>query len=243
VARCIACPLICYYHHSCREETCGLRADEVIIEHDVQHFIIQDNDVRGIDGELAGEKRLARRRKLPLHPELIRLGFLDYVRAIREQGHTALFPELYVHAAKRGGAHFYARAWDHMAKWIEDRLPVERNRAGKGPDLHSIRSLGASFYEVDGVNENMRADVMGHARATVNGKHYSKRMATEGLAVVLRERLDFMTRYVPVITACVIAAPIRLLPIEQRSRVGSSRPRQVRSDLGRRKEFCDESVA
>ncbi|MCH2239550.1 MAG: hypothetical protein MK060_16870 [Blastomonas sp.] len=225
-------PLLCYYHHSCREETCGLRADEVVIDHDVPHFVIQDNDVRGRDGELAGEKRLARRRKLPLHPELIRLGFLDYVRAIRDQGHTALFPELYLHAAKRGGAHFYARAWDHMADWIEDRLPVERNRAGKGPDIHSIRALGASFYEVDGVNEIMRADVMGHARATVNGKHYSKRIATEGLTVVLRERLEFMTRYVPIVTGDLAPAPIRLLPLGQRSRVGSARPRKIRNDAG-----------
>jgi hypothetical protein len=225
-------PLLCYYHHTCREETCGLRADEVFDDHEVPHFAIQDNDVRGRDGELAGEKRLARRRKLPLHRELIRLGFLDYVRAIRKQGHSALFPELYLHDAKRGGAFFYARSWDHMAKWIEDRLPVPRNRSGKGPDLHSIRALGSSFYEVEGVNEIMRADVMGHARATVNGKHYSKRLATEGLTVVLRERRDFMERHVLEITRGIDPAPIRLLPIDQRSRVGSARPRKQRSDAG-----------
>ena len=227
-------PLLCYYHHTCREETCGLRVDEVLVDHEVQHFVIQDNDVRGRDGELAGEKRLARRRKLPLHPELLRLGFADYVRAIRDEGHVALFPELYVHIAKRGGAHFYARAWDHMADWIEDRLPVERNRAGKGPDMHSIRALGSSFYEVEGVNEIMRADVMGHARLTVNGKHYSKRIATEGLTIVLRERLDFMMRHVPSLTAAVQPAPIRLLPLDQRSRVGSARPRKIRSDAGKK---------
>jgi hypothetical protein len=208
--------------------------DEVLVEHEVPHFVIKDNDVRGRDGELAGEKRVARRRKLPLHPELIRLGFADYVRAIRDEGHVALFPELYVHAAKRGGAHFYARAWDHMAGWIEDRLPVPRNRAGKGPDMHSIRALGSSFYEVEGVNEIMRADVMGHARTTVNGKHYSKRIATESLTIVLRERLEFMMRHVPSLTAAVQPAPIRLLPLDQRSRVGSARPRKIRSDAGKK---------
>lgn len=225
-------PLLCYYHHTCREETCGLRADEVIIDHEVAHFEIKDNDIRGRDGELAGEKRLARRRKLPLHPELIRLGFFDYVRAIRDEGHAALFPELYINSEKRGGAHFYARAWDHMANWIEDRLPGARNRAGKGPDIHSIRALGASFYEVDGVNEIMRCDVMGHARATVNGKHYSKRLATEGLALVLKERRDFIERYVPKITGDLNPAPINLLPIDQRSRVGSARIRKTRTDAG-----------
>ena len=225
-------PLLCYYHHSCREETCGLRVDEVVDEHEVPHFVIKDNDVRGRDGELAGEKREARRRKLPLHAELLRLGFLDYVRAIRAEGHVALFPELYVAEAKRGGAWFYARAWEHMVAWIGERMPLPRNPAGKGPDMHSIRALGSSFYEVEGVNENMRADVMGHARTGVNGIHYSKRLATEGLTTVLTERRDFMARYVTVITADLEPRAVRLLPLDRRSRVGSSIARRTRSDAG-----------
>lgn len=175
--------LLWYYHHACREEICGLRVDEVVVDHVVPHFIIQDNDVRGRDGEKAGEKRAARRRTLPVHPELIRLGFLDYVSAIQHEGHPALFPELYQFAEKRGGAWFYDRAWRFMVEWIGDRMPIPTNDKGKGPDIHSIRGLGSSFYEVDGVNEIMRADIMGHARQGTNAKHYSKRIKTEGLAV------------------------------------------------------------
>lgn len=225
-------PLLWYYHQACREEICGLRADEVNIDHDVPHFIIKDNDIRGRDGELAGEKRVARRRALPLHPELIRLGFLDYVRAIRKEGHAALFPELYLHSAKRGGAQFYGRAWVHLFHYIADRIPVPVNEAGKGPDIHSIRSLGSSFYEVDGVNEIIRADIMGHARSGTNAKHYSKRIETEGLDVVLAERLNFLMKYVPVLTENVPARPVRLLPLQDRSRVGTGRHRKVRSDAG-----------
>lgn len=225
-------PLLCYYHHSCREETCGLRVDEVRIHHGIPVFEIKANDVRGRDGELAGEKRAARRRTLPIHAELLRLGFLDYVEAIRAEGHVALFPELYIHKAKRGGQQFYGIAWTHMVDWVGERLELPRNASGKGPDMHSIRSLGSSFYEVDGVNDNMRADVMGHARTTVNGKHYSKRMATEGAEVVLRERRDFMARYIPVITGSLAPRSITLLPIEQRSRVGSGLVRKQRSDAG-----------
>lgn len=230
-------PLLWYYHQACREEICGLRADEVNIDHDVPHFIIKDNDVRGREEELAGEKRVARRRALPLHPELIRLGFLDYVRAIRSEGHVALFPELYLHSAKRGGAQFYGRAWVHLFHYIADRLPIPVNEAGKGPDIHSIRSLGSSFYEVDGINEIIRADIMGHARSGTNAKHYSKRIETEGLDVVLSERLTFLKKYVPVLTANVPARSIRLLPLEDRSRVGTGRHRKVRADAGTRR--CD----
>ena len=101
---------------------------------------------------------------MPIHPELIRLGFLAYVQTIRDEGHAALFPELYMFEAKRGGAQFYDRSWRFMVEWIADRMTLPTNDEGKIPDIHSIRALGSSFYEVDGVNEIMRADVMGHAR-------------------------------------------------------------------------------
>lgn len=225
-------PLIWYYTHACREEICGLEIPDVVIDHPVPHIYIRDNLTRGRDGEKGGEKRLARRRKIPLHRELIRLGFLDYVEAVRAEGHVALFPELYLFKSKRGGAQFYDRAWRFMVQWIFDRMDVKVNDKGKGPDIHSIRALGSSFYEVDGVNEILRADIMGHARTGTNAKHYSKRIKTEGLEVVLRERLEFIHRYVPEITKHLDAARVRLLPIEARSRVGSGRHRRIRSDAG-----------
>lgn len=225
-------PLLWFYHHSCREETAGLEVADIIADHAVPHFHIRDNLTRGRDGEMAGEKRGARNRKLPIHAELIRLGFLDYVEAIRAEGHVALFPELYLNQEKRGGAHFYERAWQHMVDYIAERLPLPVNPVGKGPDIHSIRSLGSSFYEVDSVNALMRADVMGHAREGTNGKHYSKRMATEGEDVVLPERRDFIERYVPTITGHIDPQPIRLLPLEKRSRVGAGIVRKRRSDAG-----------
>lgn len=82
------------------------------------------------------------------------------------------------------------------------------------------------------MNENMRADVMGHARTGVNGIHYSKRLATEGLTTVLIERREFMARYITVITSGLEPQPLRLLPLEKRSRVGSGLERRTRSDAG-----------
>lgn len=229
-------PLIWYYISACREEICGLEIADVTADHQTPHIEIRDNLTRGRDGEKAGEKRAARRRHLPIHPELIRLGFLDYVEAIRKEGHVALFPELYPSAAeKRGGAFFYERAWQHMVDYIEDRLALPVSERGKGPDIHSIRALGSSFYEVDGVNENIRADIMGHARQGTNGRHYSKRIQTEGLDVVLGERLAFIQKYIPVITDHISPAPVRLLPLDKRSRVGSARARKPRNDAGRKR--------
>lgn len=179
---------------------------------------------------MAGEKRPARRREIPIHPELIRLGFLEYVGKISRDGHTEVFPELYLQKSKRGGAQFYFRAWTHMVDWIEDRMAIPIDENGKKTDIHSIRALGSSFYEVEGVNPIMRADLMGHEREGTNARHYSKRINSEGLTVVLGERLQMLCKYVPVITEHLSKAPIKLLPLDERSRVGSGRPRKARSD-------------
>lgn len=223
-------PLLWYYTAACREEICGLEIADVILDHETPYLHIQDNLTRGEDGEKAGEKRAARNRHLPIPAELLRLGFPGYVRAVAAEGHVALFPECYVAAKKRGGAFFYERAWKHLVEYIAAHMPLPPASNGKGADIHSIRSLGSSFYEVDGVNEILRADVMGHARTGTNAKHYSKRILTEGLDVILRERRAFMERYVPVITSGLDPAPIRLLPLELRSRVGSPHDRKQRSD-------------
>ncbi|QJU56422.1 hypothetical protein HL653_00270 [Sphingomonas sp. AP4-R1] len=227
-------PLIWYYSAACREEICGLELQDVILDHETPHFHIRDNLTRGRDGEKAGEKTEARNRLLPIPSEVMRLGFADYVRAIAKEKHVALFPELYATAEKRGGAFFYDRAWQHMVGYIADRMPLPEPINGKGADIHSLRSLFSSFYEVDGVNEILRADVMGHSRRGTNAENYSQRERTEGQEVILKERLEFMKRYVPEISKHLDPSPIRLLPLNQRSRVGSSRIRQVRSDAGKK---------
>ena len=78
----------------------------------------------------------------------------------------------------------------------------------------------------------MRADVMGHMREGTDAIHYLKRMATERIDVVLPERRDFIARYVPTITRDITPHPIRLLPLEKRSRVGAGITRKRRSDVG-----------
>ncbi|HCB74781.1 MAG TPA: hypothetical protein DEP91_01170 [Sphingomonas bacterium] len=225
-------PLLWFYTHACREEICGLEVTDVVTGHPVPHIFIRDNATRGKDGEKAGEKRLARRRRVPIHSELRRLGFIEYVEAIRAEGHQALFPELFVSAEKRGGGFFYDRAWRHMTAYIGQQMNNPVNAAGKSADIHSIRALGSSFYELDGVNAILRADLFGHAREGTNARHYSKRERTEGLNVVLKERLAFIERYVPILTGHIEPWPVRLLPIEERSRVGSPLPRKRRSDAG-----------
>ena len=221
-------PLLLYYTHATLNEIAGLRADEVIYDDFVPHVVIQDNDIRAEDGVDGGEKNEYRGRAIPLHKEILRLGFIEYVRAIRAEGHVALFPELYLNEARIGGHQFRNIAWGHMRAWIALHMPIPVNRFTKKlADMHSIRSLGSSFYAKPDVPDFIRADIMGHARTGTNGLHYSQREDTHGLDQVLSEYRAFMEQHTGIATDHLQPHPVKLLPINHRSRTG--KPRLKRS--------------
>ena len=221
-------PLLLFYTLAAREEICGLEVADIFEDHPVPHLEVRDNLTRGTDGEMAGLKNSNRHRKIPIHPEIIRLGFLDYVRAIAKEGHTAVFPELYLIESKRGGAFFYDRAWRHMVDWIEGRMELPAATARERAGIHSIRALGSSFFERADANPTLKRDLMGHSREGTDEKHYSKRIQSEGMDVVLLERLEFILKFVPIVSEQLRAEKIRLLPLNSRSRVGSALQRKPR---------------
>jgi len=214
-------PLLLYYTHATVNEIAGLRVDEVRIDDLVPNLEIKDNDVRAENGVEGGEKNESRGRTIPLHAELLRLGFSAYVQAIRAEGHRELFPELYLNKARVGGHQFRNIAWRHMVSWVAEHMEIPRNPAsGKSADMHSIRALGSSFYAMANAPDLMRADIMGHARTGTNALHYSKRADSHGMNQVLKEYLEFMTAHIDVATSSILPRPVALLPIKHRSRTG-----------------------
>jgi len=220
-------PILLYYTHATLNEIAGLRTDEVHIDDAVPNLVIKNNDLRAEDGVDGGEKNIRRGRMIPLHEEILRLGFAEYVEAIRSEGHAALFPELYLNEARVGGHQFRNIAWGHMRNWIGLHMPIPVNvMSGKKADMHSIRSLGSSFYAKSEAPDFMRADVMGHARTGTNALHYSKRAQTHGVDQVLAEYKTFMARFTDVATDHLKPHPVKLLPINHRSRMGKPRLRR-----------------
>lgn len=217
-------PLLLYYTHATVNEVGGLRADEVLLDGAVPCIEIKDNDVRAENGIDGGEKNVNRGRMIPLHGELLRLGFDDYVRAIRAEGYRELFPELYLNDARVGGHQFRNIAWRHMVSWIALHMNVPTNPTSrKSADMHSIRALGSSFYAQANAPDLMRADVMGHARTGTNALHYSKRVETHGMDQVLAEYRDFMANHIEIATDQLVRSEVKLLPLRHRSRTGKAR--------------------
>jgi integrase len=65
-------PLVLLFTGARSSEVVGLHVDEVVVDHEVPHFIFQPNESRRL-------KNLQSKRMVPVHSALIEMGFLDFV--------------------------------------------------------------------------------------------------------------------------------------------------------------------
>lgn len=232
-------PLLGTYAGLSREEACGLELKDIILEATVPHILIVENMTKSKDGKNpAGLKRPSRKRKIPLHSEILRLRFADYVAAIMDEGHKCLFPELYYFPVgdelkrwkRPGGRQFYARAWRGIIDATHAVLPLPVTVDGKYADFHSQRTYHYSAIASANVNEAFLARHIGHAPRSVGGENYNRRALAVGDDVELEERRLVMEQQIPTLTEHVKAPPqIKLLPLSFRSRVGSAKGRDASS--------------
>lgn len=132
-----------------------------------------------------GDKRLKTinaQRVIALHPELIRLGFLEYVTALRDAGHVRLFPEL--GHDKEKGCGKLAGQWFNE-HFLGKQLRVKR---GIGLSFHSFRHTFLTACDRIDMPDRMRDDLAGHAPVGSTGHaHYIKsRAADEHIATLSR---------------------------------------------------------
>jgi integrase len=80
-------PLLGLWTGARLEELGGLRVEDVKESDGVPYIFIRAADGRRL-------KNRGSERRVPLHPELVRAGFLDYVTERKRAGDTLLFPEL-----------------------------------------------------------------------------------------------------------------------------------------------------
>lgn len=201
-------------------------------------MIVKANMTKSKDGLTpAGLKRPSRHRTLPIHPELLRLGFARYVKAIKAEGWEMLFPELYgkidrsgayIRWKKPGGPHFYSIAWRYMIDAAHAIVPLPMTSSGKKADFHSQRTFHYSCMAGEYVSEALLARHVGHSQRTTGGRNYNRRSLAIGEESELAERLAVMVREVPIVTEHEPSPrKINLLRVNKRSRVGSASGRNA----------------
>ena len=117
------------------------------------------------EGEGQSVKSQAGVRKVPLHDELVRLGFLDYVGTLRERKEDLLWPLLVTREGKPGG---------YFSQWFG----TYRRSLGFGmyPDFHCLRHTVRSQLAEAEIAEQVMDNLVGHEiKGSTGAKVYTHR--------------------------------------------------------------------
>jgi integrase len=178
-------PMLAHYQGMRRDEFCGLAVDDVIHVHkDFPYIHVGPNSIRRV-------KNLQSVRNLALHPELIRLGFLDYVDEMRLLGYERLFPDLY-------SAYTKSPVGD---RYYDELLPLIKQQQ---LTPHQMRHYFGNTLKQKGVRAEHRADLLGHGGGDETTERYCE-------AIELEIQLGHLAK-IPAVTADLILHSITPIP-------------------------------
>lgn len=182
-------PMIAWYTGMRLDEISSLELDEIEREGGYWQIQVKPNALRGL-------KTDSSERVMPVASELLRLGFIQYVEALRAAGEWLLFPELLPESGIGTlGDAFYKTRWTHLAK----KLPF----LVKGQANHSFRHTTIDEMKGAGISGELRADFAGHKLdSETEGRYSNVHMA------LLRDAAE----KIPKVTDHLDPAPINLLP-------------------------------
>lgn len=165
-------PLLMYYTGARREELAQLAARDVRISSEgipclsILAMPDEDDPDRGVKTE-------GSRRMIPLHPDLVERGFLEYAQSVPKGGQ--LFPKLKPSPAGFYGANFGKR-W---AAYLRDVVGLDTSVSPSHGFRHTFKTL---CREV-GIPEDVHDAITGHAGAGMVARDYGQmplvRMAAE----------------------------------------------------------------
>lgn len=140
-------PLLGLYTGARIGELAQLRVPDITEEDGIPVLRITD------EGEGQRVKTGASLRTLPIHPELVRLGLLDYAKAIQGTGHNgSLWPVLHVNSERPG-----VTASNWFGKYRKSIGLTE-----KYPDFHSFRHLVRTRMSKGKIPEKVQDAITGH---------------------------------------------------------------------------------
>ncbi len=182
-------PMIAWYTGMRLDEISSLELDEIEREGGYWQIQVKPNALRGL-------KTDSSERVMPVASELLRLGFIQYVEALRAAGEWLLFPELLPESGIGTlGDAFYKTRWTHLAK----KLPF----LVKGQANHSFRHTTIDEMKGAGISGELRADFAGHKLdSETEGRYSDVHMA------LLRDAAE----KIPKVTDHLNAVQINLLP-------------------------------
>ena len=179
-------PLLGLFTGARINELCQLHVEDVKQEDGIWCLDINDE---GDDPENPKKlKNLASARVIPIHPKLIKLGFIDYVKRRRRSKKVRLFPELSlrIDGFSRQVGRWFNESYLKKKVGITDKV------------FHSFRHTVADGLKQKGVRESYISEFLGHVSGTGDsetfgryGKQYRPGVLMEEVVQRIEYGLDF----------------------------------------------------
>jgi integrase len=165
-------PLIALFSGARQNEICQLQMSNIIVAKGITCFQItecEEDDTK--------VKNMNSKRIVPIHPTLLKLGFLDYVlKRSKDKKTTRLWPGLVNHP-KQGYAYKFQKFFGNFNR----RYVTDEGRKV----FHSLRHNFTNNLKQQGVQESMVAELVGHSVHSITFSRYGKAFNPE----ILRENL------------------------------------------------------
>lgn len=180
--------LLVWYTGARREEICKLRLVDIDVVDGI-HFL------RIASTETGRVKNMTSERCIPLAKEIMRLGFVHYVDALKVAGETLLFPELEPAdgTKRKRGDVFYKLWWIYLKPLVPDLT--------RGQAMHSARHMVSDELKQQAIFLEFRNDLLGHK--TAGGEGASRYPSAAALKTVLGlvNRIPVVTDHLSEVTA------------------------------------------
>jgi integrase len=184
-------PLLGLYTGARLNEICQLYLEEIVEYEPGKLYIFINQEEPGTEGSKPPTKcfdksikNTTSKRCVPIHSELITLGLIEYIHALKVNGYNKLFPELRFDRVKG-----YSRA---ASSWFNEhflgkKLKFERNGM---KTFHSFRHSCITSLIDKAIPENIISEIAGHERGETTSLNRYGKDAAARLHPHL-EKLDF----------------------------------------------------
>ena len=167
-------PLLSLYTAGRKNELGQLYIEDIKVEDDINYITIKP------DSATKRTVKDNKKRSVPLHPDLIKMGFLDYVAKIKSEGHVQLFPELKV--TRDNG-----KLADKWGVWWSDYVRNELHITRIPLPFHALRHTFIEHGKRTMTNYEARSKLEGHAINTEGDKYGSSQFHIETLYLELKK--------------------------------------------------------
>jgi integrase len=159
----------------------GARAGEIM------QMYLRDFDMEAktptvkITAESEGQSvKTGKPRCIPIHPDLVRLGLLERVRALRETGEERLFPGVRLDG-KAGPGYALVSGFSYLLRGLGLRPRRKNGTLGH----HGFRKSVVGAFQAAGVSDDKRRAYLGHEPGDVHSINYMREWTPEELTTVL----------------------------------------------------------